>query len=142
MGLEQILVVDDERRIVENISTCLNREGLDVVGAYNGAEALAMFSRQRFDLVLLDINMPDLSGYQVMEHVLGVDSDVLIVIMTGFASVESAVKALKKGAWDYLKKPFEYADLIKTVKNGLGQKKLLADKKAVSARLAAYKKQY
>ncbi|MFO7911586.1 MAG: response regulator [Desulfotignum sp.] len=142
MSLEQILVVDDERRIVENISRCLNREGLDVVGAYNGAEALAMFSRQRFDLVLLDISMPDLNGYQVMEHVLDVDSEALIVIMTGFASVESAVKALKKGAWDYLKKPFEYADLIKTVKNGLSQKKLLADKKAVSARLEASEKQY
>ncbi|MEE4362777.1 MAG: response regulator [Desulfotignum sp.] len=142
MGLEQILVVDDERRIVENISRCLNREGLEVAGAYNGAEAVAMCNRQRFDLVLLDISMPDMDGYQVMEQILGLDDEVLIVMMTGFATVESAVKALKKGAWDYLKKPFEFTDLVKTVKNGLIQKRLLADKKAVSARLDASEKQY
>ena len=78
----------------------------------------------------------------VMERIFGLDGDVLIIIMTGFASVESAVKALKKGAWDYLKKPFEYTDLIKTVKNALAQSNLLADKKAVSARLEASEKQY
>jgi two-component system, cell cycle sensor histidine kinase and response regulator CckA len=142
MSLEQILVVDDERRIVENIARCLNREGLEVVGAHNGAEAVAMYKRHRFDLVLVDINMPDMDGYQVMEHILAMDDEVLIIIMTGFASVESAVRALKKGAWDYLKKPFEYADLIKTVKNGLSQRRLIADKKAVFARLEASEKQY
>jgi len=142
MGLEQILVVDDERRIVENISKCLNREGLEVAGAYNGTEAVAMFARHQFDLILLDISMPDMDGYQVMEQILNLYPEALIVMITGYASVESAVKALKKGAWDYIKKPFEYSDLVKTVKNGLAQKKLLADKKAVSARLEASEKQY
>lgn len=142
MRPEKILVVDDETRIVDNIGHCLKREGFQVTGAHDGQEAVALFERQRFDLVLLDISMPGMNGYEVMERIFGLDGDVLIIIMTGFASVESAVKALKKGAWDYLKKPFEYTDLIKTVKNALAQSNLLADKKAVSARLEASEKQY
>ncbi|MBA3011829.1 MAG: response regulator [Proteobacteria bacterium] len=142
MRPEKILVVDDEKRIVDNIARCLNREGFDVTGAHDGSEAVALFEHQRFDLILLDISMPGMNGYEVMEHIFGLDGDVLIIIMTGFASVESAVKALKKGAWDYLKKPFEYTDLIKTVKNALAQSNLLAEKKAVSARLEASERQY
>jgi two-component system cell cycle sensor histidine kinase/response regulator CckA len=142
MRPEQILVVDDESRIVENIAGCLKREGFNVMGAHDGSEAVALFGLQRFDLVLLDISMPGMNGYEVMEKIFGMDGDVLIIIMTGFASVESAVKALKKGAWDYLKKPFEYTDLIKTVKNALAQSNLMADKKAVSARLEASERQY
>jgi two-component system, cell cycle sensor histidine kinase and response regulator CckA len=142
MRPEKILVVDDEKRIVDNIAHCLKREGFHVTGAHDGQAAVALFERQRFDLVLLDISMPGMNGYEAMEHIFGLDGDVLVIIMTGFASVESAVKALKKGAWDYLKKPFEYADLIKTVKNALAQSNLLADKKAVSARLEASEKQY
>ena len=142
MKPEQILIVDDEKRIVENISLCLQKEGYRAVGAYNGDEAIRFFGRQRFDLVLLDISMPGMNGYEVMEHIYGLDDEVLIIIITGYASVESAVRALKLGAWDYLKKPFEYADLIKTVKNALSQKKLIAAKKAISARLEASERQF
>lgn len=142
MKPDQILVVDDERRIVENISYCLTREGFQVTGAYDGAQAVDLFQGQRFDLVLLDISMPGLNGYEVMDQIFALDPEAFVIIMTGYASVESAVNALKKGAWDYLKKPFEYADLIKTVKNALVQIGLLADKKLISARLEASEKQY
>jgi PAS domain S-box-containing protein len=142
MRPEQILIVDDEKRIVENISLCLQKEGYRTVGAYNGDEAIKYFEQNRFDLVLLDISMPGRNGYEVMEHIYGLDDEVLIIIITGYASIESAVRALKIGAWDYLKKPFEYADLIKTVQNALSQKKLIAAKKAVSARLEASERQF
>nr|NJM04005.1 response regulator [Desulfobacula sp.] len=142
MKPEQILIVDDEKRIVENISLCLQKEGYRAVGASSGDEAIQFFGRNRFDLVLLDISMPGMNGYEVMEHIYGLDDEVLIIIITGYASVESAVRALKLGAWDYLKKPFEYADLIKTVKNALFQKKLIAAKKAVSLRLEASERQF
>ena len=92
MRPEKILVVDDETRIVDNIGHCLKREGFQVTGAHDGQEAVALFERQRFDLVLLDISMPGMNGYEVMERIFGLDGDVLIIIMTGFASVESAVK--------------------------------------------------
>jgi two-component system, cell cycle sensor histidine kinase and response regulator CckA len=142
MSFEHILVVDDERRIVENITLCLKREGFQTTGAYDGKEAIRIFEQQRFDLILLDVSMPGMNGYEVMEHIFTIDKEALIIIITGYASVESAIKALKIGAWDYLKKPFEYADLTKTVKNALAQKKLIADKKAVSARLEASERQY
>jgi len=142
MRPEQILIVDDEKRIVENISLCLQKEGYRAVGAYNGDEAIKFFEQHKFDLVLLDISMPGMNGYEVMEHIYGLDDEVLIIIITGYASIESAVRALKIGAWDYLKKPFEYTDLIKTVKNALSQKKLIAAKKAVSARLEASERQF
>ncbi len=142
MKPDQILVVDDERRIVDNISYCLTKEGFQVTGAYDGSQAVALFQGQTFDLVLLDISMPGMNGYEVMDHLFHQNPDVFIIIMTGFASVDSAVKALKKGAWDYLKKPFEYNDLKKTVQNALAQIKLLADKKEVSARLEASEKHY
>ncbi|MCP4021131.1 MAG: response regulator [Desulfobacteraceae bacterium] len=142
MSTAQILVVDDEKRIVDNISFYLKREGFETTGVYGGEAALATLSQKKFDLVLLDISMPRMSGFEVMERIFGLDKDVLVIIVTGYATVESAIKALKLGAWDYLKKPFEYTDLIKTVKNAISQKRLLDDKKEVSARLEASEKQY
>ncbi len=142
MKAEKILVVDDESRIVENISRCLKREGFQVSGAQNGLETLSLIEREEFDLILLDISMPKLNGYETMERIFQLNAEMIIIIMTGFASVESAVKAIKQGAWDYLKKPFEYAELIKTVKNALSQARLIADKKDVSARLKASEIQY
>ena len=142
MRPEKILVVDDEKRIVENITLCLEREGFKTAGAFDGNQAIRLFEKERYDLVLLDINMPGKNGYDVMEHILGIDNEVVIIMITGYASVESAIRALKMGAWDYLKKPFEYTDLLKTVQNALSQKKLIADKQAVSARLEASERQY
>ncbi len=142
MRPEKILVVDDERRIVENITLCLKREGFQATAAHDGNQAIAAFEQDHFDLVLLDINMPGKNGYDVMEHFLKCDTDVMIIMITGYASIESAVRALKMGAWDYLKKPFEYTDLLKTVQNALAQRQLIVDKRAVSARLEASERQY
>jgi two-component system cell cycle sensor histidine kinase/response regulator CckA len=142
MRPEKILVVDDEIRIVENVILCLKREGFAATGAYDGNQALAAFDQGHFDLVLLDINMPGKNGYDVMEHILSRNDGTMIIMITGYASIESAVRALKMGAWDYLKKPFEYTDLLKTVQNALCQKKLIVEKQAVSARLEASERQY
>ncbi|MCG8615969.1 MAG: response regulator [Desulfobacterales bacterium] len=142
MKPEHILVVDDEPRIVENISRCLAREGFLVTGAHNGSDAVTLFREQQFDLVLLDMSMPVMDGYEVMEHLFAMDPDVLIIIMTGFASIEAAVKTLRQGAWDFLKKPFEYAELVKTVQNGITQRNLLDEKRAFAARLEASERQF
>ena len=142
MKTEQILVIDDEVRIVESISFYLQKEGYKALTAICGADALKLFKQEKFDLVLLDIYMPEMDGFEVMERIFEINKDAVIVIITGNTSVESAVQALKIGAWDYLKKPFEYADLIKTVKNALSQKKNIADKKIMSAKLEASEKQY
>ena len=142
MRPEQILVVDDEMRIVESIAQCLIREGFGVCCAYDGLQAITLFNTQKFDLVLMDISMPGMDGFEAMARMFELDPEILVIIMTGFASVASAVSALKQGAWDYLKKPFEFAELIKTVKNGASQRNLIAEKRFYAARLEASEKQY
>jgi len=142
MKPEQILVVDDEKRIVDSIVRCLTSQGFRVFCAYDGLQAVTLFNTHKFDLVLMDISMPDMDGYEAMARMFEIDAEALVIIMTGFASVESAVSAVKQGAWDYLKKPFEFADLLKTVNNGIAQRKLIAEKKLYAARLEASEKKY
>ncbi|MGD9826773.1 response regulator [Desulfobacter sp.] len=142
MRPEQILVVDDEERIVKSIAGCLTKEGFSVFCACDGLQAITLFNTQKFDLVLMDISMPGMDGYETMASMFELDPEVLVIIMTGFASVASAVSALKQGAWDYLKKPFEFADLVKTVKNGIAQRNLIAEKRFYAARLDASEKKY
>jgi PAS domain S-box-containing protein len=137
MDAERILVVDNEVRVVETIQFFLEREGYDVATACCGEEALSCVATSNFDLILLDISMPGMDGFQVMEQLLETHPELLVIMVTGYATVESAVRALKQGACDYLKKPFEYADLIKTVQNALNKKHLMQENKAVTARLEA-----
>jgi len=142
MKPEQILVVDDEQRIVDSIAKCLTGEGFRVFCANDGLQALAMFETRKYDLVLMDLSMPGMDGFEAMARMFEMDPEMLVIIMTGFASVTSAVSALRQGAWDYLKKPFEFAELIKTVKNGIAQRHLIAEKKFYEARLEASEKKY
>lgn len=117
MRPKQILVVDDEKRIVDSITRCLTREGFSVFCAYDGLQAVTLFNTQKFDLVLMDISMPGMDGYNAMIRMFEMDPEVLVIIMTGFASVASAVSTLKQGAWDYLKKPFDIAKLSEKIES-------------------------
>ncbi|MFZ0930972.1 MAG: sigma-54 dependent transcriptional regulator [Syntrophobacteraceae bacterium] len=112
--MEKILIVDDEAFIRENLDRILKEEGYSTTIAQNGKEALAFLKEDPFDLVFLDLKLPDASGLEVLKMVKGSDPDLLVIIMTGYASVESAVEALKMGAYDYIKKPFK-ADVIKLI---------------------------
>ncbi|MCP4115464.1 MAG: response regulator [Desulfobacteraceae bacterium] len=142
MDAERILVVDDEARVLDSIQFFLAREGYDADKASCGTDALALAREKRYDLVLLDVSMPGMDGFEVMDHLFGMDPDLFVIMVTGYATVESAVRALKQGAYDYLKKPFEFADLIKTVKNALTQKRLIRENRAVTARLEASERRY
>ena len=141
-NIDRILVIDDEFRVVDSINFFLSREGYDVATACCGKDGLSLFNSKPFDLVLLDLIMPGMDGFEVMARLLDIDPELLVIMVTGDATVESAVRALKLGAFDYLKKPFEHADLIKTVKNGLKQKCLIKENLAVSARLEASERKF
>jgi len=112
--MEKILIVDDETFICENLQRILAEEQYDTVVAQEGGTALSILERELIDLVLLDLNLPDLPGLEVLKRIKEEDPDLLVIIITGFASVESAVEALKMGAYDYIKKPFK-ADVIKLI---------------------------
>jgi two-component system, NtrC family, response regulator PilR len=108
----RILVVDDERSMREMLAIVLRREGYEVLLADNGRSAVALLEREPVDLLISDIKMPDLSGVEVLRAAKRVDQDILGIMITAFASTESAVEAMRLGACDYLSKPFDI-DLLK-----------------------------
>ncbi len=112
--MEKILIVDDESFICENLERILGEEHYDTVVAQTGQAALESLRANQVDLVFLDLNLPDMHGLDILKHIKSFDPDLLVIIITGYASVESAVEALKMGAYDYIKKPFK-ADVIKLI---------------------------
>jgi two-component system response regulator PilR (NtrC family) len=108
----RILVVDDERSMRELLAIVLRREGYEVLLAENGRAAIDLIEREPVDLLISDIKMPDLSGVEVLRAAKKVDQDILGIMITAFASTETAVEAMRLGACDYLSKPFDI-DLLK-----------------------------
>ena len=108
----RVLVVDDERSMRELLAIVLKREGYEVVLAENGRSAVAALERGPFDLLISDIKMPDMSGVEVLRAAKQMDPDILGIMITAFASTETAIEAMRLGACDYLSKPFDI-DLLK-----------------------------
>ena len=118
----RILVVDDEENIREGCRRSLERIGHEVEVAAEAKEALAKLDGQGFDLALLDIRMPGLSGVELLEAVKARDAAVAVVMMTGYASIESAVECMKKGAEEYVAKPFKPDDIREVVERILAER--------------------
>jgi two-component system, NtrC family, response regulator PilR len=108
----RILVVDDERSMRELLAIVLRREGYEVLLAENGRAAIDLLEREPVDLLISDIKMPDLSGVDVLRAAKKIDKDILGIMITAFASTDTAVEAMRLGACDYLSKPFDI-DLLK-----------------------------
>ena len=108
----RILVVDDERSMRELLAIVLRREGYEVLLAENGRSAIDTLEREPVDILISDIKMPDVSGVEVLRAAKKVDQDILGIMITAFASTDSAVEAMRLGACDYLSKPFD-VDLLK-----------------------------
>jgi DNA-binding NtrC family response regulator len=107
----RILIVDDERTLRESCASVLRSEGSNVTLAARGEEALDLIRRRPFDLVLVDLLLPQVSGLEILNAVLEVNGETLVVVMTGNPSVTSSIEALRMGAWDYLPKPFSATHL-------------------------------
>ena len=141
--ISKILVVDDEPRICESLKYLLSsQENYEIFTANSGQAALELFSQYEFDVVLLDIVMPDISGHQLMDHINSLHQDIHVIVITGNASLDSAVSALRKGAYDYIRKPFEYDELLITVQNAVNQKKLKSEKKIINGKLELSEERY
>jgi two-component system, NtrC family, response regulator PilR len=108
----RILVVDDERSMRELLAIVLKREGYEVLLAENGRAAIGLLERESVDLLISDIKMPDMSGVDVLRAAKSIDPDILGIMITAFASTDTAVEAMRLGACDYLSKPFDI-DLLK-----------------------------
>jgi DNA-binding NtrC family response regulator len=123
----KILIVDDERDICRALEFLLSREGYKVVTTHNGQDALKKIESDDFDLLITDLKMEGMDGMEVLERARGMNPHLIVIMMTAFASVESAVTAMKKGASDYIVKPFINEDVKMTVRRLLEHKKVLME---------------
>jgi len=112
--MKQVLIIDDEAFIRENLRRILTQEGYVVHTASNGSEGIDLITKEDINIVLLDLNLPDVNGIEILKKIKSIAPDLLVIIITGYATVDSAVEALKLGAYDYIKKPFK-ADAIKLI---------------------------
>jgi len=118
-----LLVVDDELIVRDSLDKWFREEGYDVTVAESAQDALTKMAAKHFDLALVDIKMPGTDGVELQRRMHEIDAEMLVIIMTGYASVETAVAALKNGAYDYVSKPFDPDDIAHSVHNALSHKR-------------------
>ena len=120
----KILVVDDERSMREILEIFLKNEGYSVTAASNGESALEVMKHDHFDLIITDMKMPKVGGLELLKNVKEIYPDTVVVIITAFGTTESAVEAMKLGAFDYITKPFQMDEIRLVVKNALEKQML------------------
>lgn len=119
MSRPRILVLDDEEIVRMSCKKCLIPEGYDVDVAANGIEGLAMTENNRYDVILTDLKMPDMDGMEFLAKVKERHPDTKVIMITGYSTVEHAVKAMRMGAYNYIEKPFTPDALIDAVKEAM-----------------------
>ncbi|HKP67903.1 MAG TPA: sigma-54 dependent transcriptional regulator [Pyrinomonadaceae bacterium] len=136
MAKHTIMVVEDEEMMRSILRRLLQDSGYDVVTADSAEAALAAFGENDISVTLTDIKMSGMDGLELLDRLKSVDDDSLVVIMTAYSSVDSAVAALRKGAYDYVTKPFVNEDLLQTIKNAIQQRELFRENRALRRELS------
>jgi len=121
---DRILLIDDDPILLRVSAEVLHRQGHEIVTAGSGQEGLRLLEQQPFAAAILDIVLPDTDGLTVLKAIKATDPDVVVLLVTGYASLDTAIEALRCGAYDYLRKPFANADLVRIVQRGLEQRRL------------------
>lgn len=122
--IPRILIIDDEEAMRDSSTQVLTKDGFQVETAENGKLGLQKVREQSFDIILLDLKMPGIRGEEVLRQIRKIDPEMIVIIITGYASVGSAVETLKQGAYDYVPKPFTPEDLRLVVKRALEKRAL------------------
>lgn len=133
--MDKILVVDDEKSMRDFLRIVLKKEGYEVAVADDGEAAIRVIRKEAFDLVLTDVKMPKASGIEVLKAVKETSPDTIILIITAFASTETAIEAMKEGAYDYLSKPFQIDEVKLIIRNALEKKRLRAENRLLKRKL-------
>ena len=126
-----ILVIDDEEVMREILETLLTREGYDVRLASSGAEGLELARALPFDAAIVDIMMPGLDGIATLDELKRIDEDLAVIIITAYASVESAISAMKSGAFDYITKPFKNDEVLVVMRNAMERRRLVNENRSL-----------
>lgn len=137
-----ILVVDDEPRVTDSLALLLSDQGWDVHTAGSGKKALERVESVTYDCILLDLVMPGTDGLEIMEKIKEKRPETPVIIVTGHASVDSAVSCLKNGAHDYLKKPVNHDELIKRIENTLALQRLKEERDIINGKLQLSEERY
>jgi len=135
--LGSILVIDDEEIMREILETLLTREGYNVRVARGGAEGIELAKTLPVDAVIVDVMMPGVDGMAVLDDLKKADDDLPVVMLTAFASVENAITAMKRGAFDYITKPFKNDEVLVVVRNAVERRRLMAENTALRQNLQA-----
>jgi two-component system nitrogen regulation response regulator NtrX len=130
-----ILVIDDERSIRNTLKEVLEYENHQVELASDGIEGLEMFSKTKYDVVLCDIKMPKMDGIEVLEKIHEISSDATVIMISGHGNIDTAVDAIKKGAFDFIEKPLDLNRLLITIRNGLDKTSLLTETKVLKRKV-------
>jgi DNA-binding NtrC family response regulator len=133
--MPNILIVDDEKAIRKTLSEILSFEGYEIEEASDGEEGLKKFSEKSFDLVLCDIKMPKMDGIEFLEKAKQVNPDVPIIIISGHGNIDTAVEAVKKGAFDYISKPPDLNRLLITLRNATEKQELVSEAKVLKRKV-------
>jgi two-component system response regulator PilR (NtrC family) len=133
-----VLIVDDEEIMREILETLLTREGYQVRLASNAAEGLELARTQPFDAAILDMMMPGMDGITALDELKKIDDDLPVLMITAFASIENAISAMKRGAFDYITKPFKNDEVLVVLRNALAQRRLVAENRALRQNLLAH----
>ena len=136
----KILIAEDEDITLKHLVAVLKSEGYEASGTQNGQDALRMIEGEYFDLLITDIKMPGMSGLELLSIVKSKYPEIEVIIITGFGTIGSAVEAIKKGAIDYITKPFDLDELIIRVKKIYEQKQLKKENAALKTFLEMDKK--
>ena len=132
-----ILVIDDEEIMREILETLLTREGYEVRLASTGAEGVELARAGAFDAAVVDVMMPGMDGLTTLEELKKLDDDLPVLMITAFASVETAITAMKRGAFDYITKPFKNDEVLVVVRNAVERRRLVAENTALKQNLQA-----
>jgi len=133
--MKKVLVVDDEVGIRESIKRILGRQGFDVITASNGEDAFKIIRKQDIDLLITDIRMAGMDGVDLLKVCKSVSPTTEVIMITGYASVDTAVETMKLGAYDYITKPFKKAELLKAVSKAIEKQTLSLDNIQLKKRL-------
>jgi DNA-binding NtrC family response regulator len=131
-SLPRILIVDDEKRFRTTMSKFLAASGLTAATAGSGREALEELRRTSYDVIILDVRMPEMSGVEALKEIKKIDPEVEVIIMTGYASVDTAKEIMTRGAYDYMLKPCAVEELMEKI-DAAYERKLSRKKLAVQS---------
>lgn len=134
--MSNILIIDDEKAIRKTLSEILSYEGYKIEEAGDGEEGLKRFREKAFDVVLCDIKMPKLDGLEFLDKAREVNSDVPVIMISGHGTIETAVEAVKKGAYDYISKPPDLNRLLITIRNAMDKTNLVAETKVLKRKVS------